>query len=349
MLYPLKFNPVYKDYIWGGRNFEKFGRDLPDGIIAESWEVSCHPNGISVVSNGEYKGATLPVIIKELGQVLMGSFFSETDMDKFPLLVKFIDANRDLSVQVHPDDDYAFSNENGEFGKNEMWYVISAEPGARLVFDLVSRTSKEAFLQGISNSKLEECLRYIDVFPGDILNIPSGLVHGIGKGIILAEIQQSSDATYRLYDYNRVDKDGNRRPLHIDKAIDVISFNKQTPKNKTKGIKLQLNSYTQTYLVANKYFSVELLDTDTEIDEGTDGSKFHILSFIEGDGEILFTDGCIKVRGFESLLIPAAMGSYKIRGKVKLLKTYVPDLKKEIIEPLTKQGYKEQEILASLG
>lgn len=348
MLYPLKFKPVYKDYIWGGRNFEKFGRSLPDGIVAESWEISCHPNGISVVSNGEFEDMALPNLLKKLGSLLVGNSLYQKDFEKFPLLVKFIDANEDLSVQVHPDDSYALEHENGEYGKNEMWYVISAEPGAKLVFDLVPGLSKKAFIEAVNKGTLEKCLRYIDVFPGDVLNIPAGLVHAIGKGIILAEIQQNSDATYRLYDFNRVDKNGKKRPLHIEKALDVISFEKEVPKEKTKGIRLEFASFSRTYLVANRYFAVEHLNIYGQIHENADGSKFHILSFIDGEGEIIYGNNTLKVNSLESVLIPAAMGQYSIKGKVRLLKAYVPDLDKDILEPLTKAGYTENEILSSL-
>jgi len=349
MLYPLKFNPVYKDYIWGGRNFEKYGRILPDGIVAESWEVSCHPNGISIVSNGAYKGVSLPELVKKLGSMLIGRDLAEKNADRFPLLVKFIDANDDLSVQVHPDDSYAFVHENGEYGKNEMWYIISAEPGARLVFDLVPGTSKSDFVEAVKNGTLENYLRYVEVYPGDVLSIPAGLVHAIGKGIILAEIQQNSDATYRLYDFNRVGKDGKKRPLHIDKAIDVINFGTESPKEKTKGIMIKLDSgSSKTYLVANKYFSVEHLDISGKFHDVADGSKFHIFSFIDGEGEIIYKKGSIDVKTLESVLIPAEMGEYEIIGRFKALKAYVPDLERDVITPLEKAGYTRQEILSKL-
>jgi len=349
MLYPLKFKPVYKDYIWGGRNFEKYGRILPDGIVAESWEVSCHPNGISIVSNGAFEGISLPELVKKLGRKLIGNALPEKDLDRFPLLVKFIDANDDLSVQVHPDDNYAFVHDNGEYGKNEMWYIISAEPGARLVFDLVPGTSKNDFIEAVKNGSLEKHLRYIDVYPGDVLNIPAGLVHAVGKGIILAEIQQNSDATYRIYDFNRVGKDGKKRPLHIDKALDVINFNSETPKEKTKGIRLKLDSdSSKTYLVANKYFSVELLDVNGKYLDLADGSKFRIFSFIDGEGEIIYKNGSINFKTLESVLIPADMGEYEIAGRFKALKAYVPELEKDVIAPLVNAGYTKEEILNAL-
>jgi len=224
-LYPLKFGKVYKDYIWGGRNLDKIGKELPSsGNVAESWELSCHKNGMSTISNGEYSGMTLEEYINKFGCEAIGKALPQKDLDKFPLLIKFIDANDSLSVQVHPSDEYAFKNENGELGKNEMWYILSAESEATLVAGVANGVTKESFAEAIKNNTVEECLNYIQVKEGDFINIPDGLVHAIGKGIILAEVQQNSDTTYRVYDYNRVGADGKTRPLHVEKSLETINF-----------------------------------------------------------------------------------------------------------------------------
>lgn len=350
MWYPLKFRPLYKDYIWGGRTLEKLGKTLPEGIVAESWEVSCHPDGISIISNGEFAGMALPDLVKQYRRALVGTALADKDVNKFPLLVKFIDANDNLSVQVHPDDEYAFVHENGEYGKNEMWYVIWADPGAKLQYDVVPGTNREILSQAIKDNNFESCLKFIDVFPGDVINIPAGLIHAIGKGIVLAEIQQNSNTTYRVYDYNRVDKAGNKRPLHIEKALDVIDYNTSTRKEKYPGLEIEFfEGLTKTYKVANRYFSIEEYDLDGRAEENADGSKFAIYTFFEGEGIIIYDDGDLKVSAGESVLIPACLGKYAISGTLKALKSYVPDLLKDVIKPLKKIGYTDEDIYENIG
>ena len=350
MFYPLKFEPVYKDYIWGGRNLSRLGKKLPDGIVAESWEVSCHPDGTSIIANGEFKGLPLPELIKRFGRSVMGSALSGKDMEKFPLLVKFIDANDNLSVQVHPDDSYAHEHENGEYGKNEMWYIMSAEPGARLIYDVSPGTDRKVFEEAVKAGTVESCLKTVEVAPGDAINIPSGLVHAIGKGIMLAEVQQNSNSTYRVFDYNRLDKNGNQRPLHIEKALDVIDFNSAGRKEKYRGLEVICSSgFTKRYLVVNRYFSVELYAVDGTAVEGAYGDRFFIYTFIEGSGEILYKEGSLEVCAGESVLIPASLGAYSLAGRVKALKSYVPDIRRDVVAPLAENGYTMEDIYQHVG
>ena len=296
MLYPLKFKPVYKDYVWGGRNLEKLGKLLPEGIVAESWEVSCHKNGVSIVANGDYEGTSLPDLVKLLQRDLIGKELPEKDIQKFPLLVKFIDADKNLSVQVHPDDSYARVNENGEYGKNEMWYIVAARPGAKLVYDVRPGTTRNEFAKAVKDNTVEDCLKSIEVFPGDAINIPSGLVHAIGQGIMLAEVQQNSDTTYRVYDYGRAD-----RPLHIEKALDVINFNSAGRKEKYPGLELDLgNGSSKKCIVANNYFSVEVYDIDGSTTETAAGDKFYIYTCFEGAGSIVWDSGRQEIKTGES-------------------------------------------------
>jgi mannose-6-phosphate isomerase len=349
MFYPLKFKPVYKDYIWGGRNLQKLGKELPEGITAESWEVSCHPDGVSVVANGVFEGIALPALIKKYRRRLLGNSLPEKDITKFPLLVKFIDANDNLSVQVHPDDEYARVHENGEYGKNEMWYILYADPGAKLIYDVIPGTTKDIFARTVKSNNIQNCLNSIHVFPGDVINIPAGLVHAIGRGIVLAEIQQNSNTTYRVYDYDRVDKNGNKRPLHIEKALEAIDFNTSERKEKYKGLEIRANEYaTLRYLAANRYFSVELLDVDGMMEENSNGSKFYIYTFIEGSGEINYGTGSIDIKYGESVLIPASLGNYTLNGNLKALKAYVPELENDVINPLKEYGYSEKEIYENI-
>lgn len=350
MFYPLKFKPVYKDYIWGGRGFEKLGKTLPDGIVAESWEVSCHPDGISIISNGKFEGLSLPELVKSFGRRLIGNALPEKDLEKFPLLVKFIDANDDLSVQVHPGDSYARVHENGEYGKNEMWYIMSAAPGSKLIYDVIPGVTKEVFARAVKENKIESCLKAIEVFPGDVINIPAGLVHAIGKGILLAEIQQNSNTTYRVYDFDRTDKNGNKRPLHIEKALDVIDFNSGGRAEKYKGLEIKLNSTSKKrFIVANTYFSVELYDVNGEVGENADGSRFFIYTVLTGEGRINYESGSTSIRMGESVLIPASLGEYFIEGNLQLLKSYVPDIAENVVNPLKNAGYSEEEIYVSIG
>jgi mannose-6-phosphate isomerase len=356
MLYPLKFESVYKDYLWGGRNLEKLGKTLPEGIVAESWEVSCHPDGESIISNGKYRGMPLPFYINEFQYEVMGTRIGWKLGDRFPLLVKFIDANDRLSVQVHPDDNYAAVHEKDKSGKTEMWYIISAKPGAKLVYGLLPGTTREMFKKALENGHVEEHLNYIEVSEGDVINIPAGVIHAVGEGIMIAEVQQNSNNTYRVYDYDRVDKDGNKRSLHIQKALDVIDFSGvKTKHGKSRGTTIvtadsHINCCTITKLVKNDYFSAELYNIHGKVREVADGSKFYIYLFIEGGGAIYYgyrIDACqgdgdnnnqsvkgikkgqdeekgrkIHVKAGEAVLIPASMGKFVISGSTKAIKIY---------------------------
>ena len=324
MLYPLKFNPLYKDYIWGGRELEKLNKKLPDGIVAESWEVSTHADGEGSISNGEYKDEKLSSLVKLLGKALIGEALPKKDLEKFPLLVKLIDANDRLSVQVHPKDEYAKLHENGEYGKNEMWYIIDAKPGAKIVYGVKAGVTRESFAKAVELDKIEECLNYMEVKAGDSVNIPAGLVHAIGKGIIIAEIQQNSNTTYRVFDYNRTDKEGHRRQLHIEKALQVIDFDNCNTTGKLKGKKTQISeAFTKEVLVANEYFTVEDLLIDGKANELANGSRFLIYVCISGEGCINYKGGSEKIAMGESVLIPANLGEFYIEGKLQLIKAYV--------------------------
>jgi len=302
---------------------------------------------MSVIANGEYEGMTLQEYIDKFGRDVIGSKLPQKDLDKFPLLIKFIDANDRLSVQVHPDDEYAYKNENGELGKNEMWYILDTEPGAKLVAGIAQGVTKEIFKQAIENNKVEECLNYISVKPGDFINIPEGLVHAIGKGIILAEVQQNSDTTYRVYDYNRVGADGKTRELHVEKSLETIDFAQAKNESKNiKGLKIAINeNVSKTVKIANKYFSVELYKLNGgSIREEADGSKFYAYIVCKGAGSIVYSGGEIPIKMGETILIPANMGKYEIKGTLEAIKTYVPDLKTDVVEELLKSGYSAQDI-----
>lgn len=345
MLYPLKFKPVFKSYIWGGRNLEALNKTLPEGIVAESWELSCHPDGESIISNGEFAGISLSEYISKHGISAMGTNFSNKEQEKFPLLIKFIDANDKLSVQVHPEDEYAKLNENGELGKNEMWYIIDAKPGSKLVYDIMPGITKESLYKAIEEGTVQNCLKYVDVVPGDVLNIPAGLVHAIGEGIVIAEIQQNSNTTYRVYDYDRVDKNGNSRPLHINKALEVIDFNSCGRKEKCEGIEIKLTGQSSKCLkIANNYFAIEILEVFDRINELADGSKFFIYVALDGRGNITYANNNITIEKGDTIFIPASLGEYSLDGNLKLIKTFVPNLQSDIIDSLLSLGFTKDEL-----
>lgn len=317
MIYPLKMQPVYKQYIWGGENLKKlYGKDTPNGNAAESWEVSCHPNGLSTIANGKYKGQTLAQTVSILGKSILGKTISVDE--KFPLLLKILDANSKLSVQVHPEDDYAMKNENGEKGKTEMWYVLDCKPGAELIYGFKDGITRDAFENAIKNNTLEGILNTVKVSKGDAFFIPAGTVHAIGEGIIIAEIQQNSDTTYRVYDYNRKDKEGNTRELHIEKALDVAKIESTQGKEKAEGIVTFEGENTRTLLASCQYFNFEKVEIKEKFSENTMG-RMEVIVVAEGSGTI----GGVSFKTADSFVIPADMGEYIIEGKCTLLKSYV--------------------------
>lgn len=343
MLYPFKFLPVYKQYIWGGRNLARLGKKLPDGIVAESWELCCHPDGMSVVSNGALDGRSLSSLVEEYGYDIIGNAYKDGCRD-FPLMVKFIDANDKLSVQVHPDDAYAMANE-GESGKNEMWYVLDSKPGARLIYGLNPAVTKEVFEEAISNDSVDKCLNSVKVKPGDFFYIPAGLVHAIGEGILLAEIQQNSNLTYRIYDYDRVDSTGKPRPLHIEKALDVIDFSGNNQMKSKKNLTYYINCSAEvSVLAAGPYFCAEKFDVSGMIMQETGGEQFHIYVFIDGSGSVDTDAGSFPVEKGDTVLVPSSIGRYALKGNLKAVKAYKPYSKSRIYEYLTQKGFSKEEI-----
>lgn len=314
-MYPIIFENLYYDRIWGGREFEKFRDNLPEGVIGESWDIACHPNGTGIVANGEYKGMSFTQLIEEKGTTLLGT---EIKGDRFPLLLKLITSNDSLSVQVHPNDEYALKNE-GDLGKTEAWYVIDAKEGAKLVVGTKDCT-KEQFAKAIKEGDLEKYLNEVPVKPGDMFFVKSGLVHAIGEGVLIAEIQQNSDTTYRVYDYNR------GREIHVEKALDVIDFSLKG--EKSNGITVKYDGYEKTYLSLCEYFSIEKYDIKTEVKEVSDKERFYLLTCVEGNGEIHHENGDLTITKGDSVFIPATLGEYSVKGNLKVLKSYVPDVKK---------------------
>ena len=299
-LYPLKLVPVCKEIIWGGNRLKsEYGKVSDLEKIAESWELTVRGDGMNVIDNGEYKGMTL------------GEYLGDK-AEGFPLLIKLIDACDKLSIQVHPDDEYAREKE-GEYGKTEMWYIVDAEPGAKLVYGL-KNYNKDTFRAAVENGTLEDYMNYVDVKKGDVFFIPAGCVHAIGAGILIAEVQQSSDVTYRVFDYNRRDKAGNLRELHVAKAIDVIKDLSEADMNALR-YERDVNS---DKLVDCKYFSVDKKDVNGTLEFAVKDSFTHLLC-LDGEGEV---DGYSIKKG-DSYLLPAPKDgsekTYRVSGNLSLL------------------------------
>ena len=330
-IYPLTFRPVFRDYIWGGRNLEvKLGRKLPPGIVAESWEISGHPSSPTKVDRGALAGQALPEILDLLGLDLVGRR-SQTMLDrgKFPLLIKLLDANKPLSVQVHPNDEYAHTHENGELGKTEMWYILHAEPGTYLIYGLKPGVTPASFRQALEMGNLESCLHQLPVKAGDAVFIPAGSVHAIMDGIVLAEIQQNSDTTYRVYDWNRVGVDGKPRPLHVDKAIDVINFAQVEPDKYSPQLIEQSHGLRREVITTCSYFNVERITLDkhgTAFQGRCDGSTFEIWGIMSGQGRVVWTGAPLELSAVHFTLLPAILGDFEIEVAVPatLLRVYVP-------------------------
>lgn len=311
-MYPMKFENLYYEKIWGGRDFESFRSNLIEGNVGESWDVACHENGMSIVSNGEYKGKRFDELIDLYGEKLVGS---KCNLEEFPMLVKLINSRDKLSVQVHPNDEYAAKVENQQ-GKTEAWYVVEAEPDAHLIVG-TKDCDRETFKKAIENNETEKYLNKINVKKGDCFLINSGLVHAICEGTIIAEIQQNSDVTYRIYDYGRP------REIHVEKSLDVINFDLK-PVNLSDKTLEALDGYSKGKLCECDYFTIEKYIVNDKLEDRSDEEKFSILTCVEGYGDIVSEDGFEeKINKGDSIFIPATMGEYTISGEVTYLKSYI--------------------------
>lgn len=309
--YPVKTIPVFKDYLWGGNNLkEKWNKNSPYEITAESWELSAHKNGQSTAVNGIYKGKTLSEIIEILGTDAIGTAYNGKD---FPLLIKLIDAKNKLSIQVHPDDSYALENEN-QFGKTEMWYIVEAEEGAGILLGFNKDISKEEFEQRIKENTLLEVLNFVPCKAGDSVFIPPKTIHAIGEGLLIAEIQQNSDVTYRVYDYDRVGADGKKRELHVEKSIEVSNLKKLVPNTKPTGEAEKFDGYTKTLLETCEYFTVYRYESEKEVEITAGEESFVSVLFLSGEGYIEFNGEKTDFQKGDSFFIPAGTGKFTVNG-----------------------------------
>ena len=309
-MYPIKFENLYYEKIWGGRDLEHFRDNLPEGQIGESWDIACHTNGTGVVENGEFKGMTFHNLIKEKGHLLVGK---KVNLEKLPLLIKLINSREKLSVQVHPGDEYAEKYE-GDYGKTEAWYVMEAKPNAHLIVGTKDCT-KDEFEGAIESGEVEKYLNKIDVKKGDCFLINSGLIHAICEGVTIVEIQQNSDVTYRVYDYGR------DREIHVDKALDVANFSLEC-ENLSSKEETKFKGYKSSLLCENKYFGIEKITVEDSFRNISNIDKFDMITCVDGEGIIVGKSFEEKIKMGDSYLIPATLGEYAIKGHLAILKSY---------------------------
>ncbi|WP_379132680.1 type I phosphomannose isomerase catalytic subunit [Paenibacillus sp. sgz500958] len=318
--YPLKFQPDFQERVWGGRALEKFGLELPEGHIGEGWMIADHPNGVSHVANGELAGLGLDEIRERFGHEWFGSKGTPKDGGRFPLLIKLLDCNDNLSVQVHPKDDYE-GLPKGELGKTEMWYVLDAQPDAKIIYGLKEGVTRDSLAEALENGTVMDSLQEINAAAGDSLYIPAGTVHALCAGVVVAEIQQNSDTTYRIYDYDRPGLDGKPRELHIEDSLNVTAYQgagatRMSTDSAVPGEWLQI--------AASPYFIVEKGLVQGDWNLSTTPESFTILVVCEGSGHISWEGGVQPYAAGECYLLPSSLGSYTLEGQSTILRSYLP-------------------------
>lgn len=311
MLYPLKLKPALKDYLWGGTRLKTDFHKASDLTkVAESWELSCHKDGQSRIVNGSCAGLTLTEYLDAKGNEVLGS--RSAKFTYFPLLIKFIDAADNLSVQVHPDNAYALKAE-GEYGKTEMWYIVDCEPGASLLYGFKQEVSKAEFKERIENNTLLAICNQVPVKKGDVFFIEAGTLHAIGKGIVIAEIQQNSNTTYRIYDYGRVGADGKPRQLHVEKALDVTNLTKPEKSAALRAMDF-FSGYEMKLLASCEYFTVYHFTLYDEVRLMATKASFQSLLVLSGRLTLVGGAETLELVKGDSVFVPAGMGGYSVKG-----------------------------------
>ncbi len=325
-IYPIRLQSSLHENIWGGRRLERDQwKVLPsaDSIIGESWETEVS----NVVKNGTYEGKTLSEVVAELGVSLLGESAVAIFGQRFPLLAKFIDANAQLSIQVHPNDRYANTFEGGKLGKTEFWYILSAEPDATIVHGFSSATDAEKVRNAIEHVQLEELVHTEAVKAGDVVFVPAGTVHAIGSGTLLYELQEYSDVTYRMYDYGRIGTNGKPRELHIERSLEVSHY-VSSPQIKMHPVQVaDTAAYEDRCLVACDYFLTREILLKTGAFQGITQGSCIILTSLGADVQIFYGEGLSQSERFgrgQTVVLPAALGTYSIEGNGRLLYSYVP-------------------------
>ena len=320
---PFLLHPASKDYLWGGTRLnDDFSKHIPSDPLAETWECSTHPDGVSIAASGEWIGKPLNEILRTHPEYLGEHARGGTDL---PVLVKLIDANRNLSVQVHPDDEFARANENGQNGKTEMWYVLDADPDSRIAYGLHHTISNEHFLNAVENGTVEKYLQMVPVRKNDVFFIPPGTVHAIGAGCLIAEIQQSSNLTYRLYDYNRTDRNGDRRPLHLKKGLAVADLEAMPEPRQPMRLLRYSSGVASELLCRCRYFQVERVLVNTEERRGEASFRvgpesFEIFLFLNGCGTMFCRDSMLQFFKGDCVFVPAGTAEIRLHARTEFLR-----------------------------
>lgn len=320
---PFLLHPASKDYLWGGTRLnDDFSKRIASDVVAETWECSTHPDGVSIAASGEWIGMPLDEILHAHPEYLGEHARGSTDL---PVLVKLIDAKEKLSVQVHPDDDFARSNENGQNGKTEMWYVMDADPDSRIAYGLHHAIGRDLFLSAVADGTVEKYLQMVPVRRNDLFFIPPGTVHAIGAGCLIAEIQQRSNLTYRLYDYGRTDRNGTARPLHLEKGLAVANLNAM-PEPRQPMRLLRYSGGTASELLCRcPYFQVErvLVNTEQRREMAAirpSGDSFEVFLFLNGCGTMFCRDSMLMFFKGDCVFVPAGAPEIRLHARTEFLR-----------------------------
>ena len=317
-IYPLQFNPILKERIWGGKKLKtELNKPITSNITGESWEISTVKGDVSIIANGDLKGKSLMDVINDNPNEILGTEVYARFGKEFPLLFKYLDAREDLSIQVHPNDALA-KKRHDSFGKTEMWYIMQADEDARIIVGFKENSNAAEYLENLENKTLLSILDDVKVKSGDVFFLETGTVHAIGAGLVVAEIQQTSDITYRLYDFDRVDAQGATRELHVDLALEAINYNVvETKKDYSK----DLNESNP--VVECPYFTTNFIPLDGKIAVNKNGKSFTVYMCIDGQFEIEYNDTVYKYKKGDTLLIPAGISQLIISGKASILEIYI--------------------------
>jgi mannose-6-phosphate isomerase len=317
-IYPLQFEAILKERIWGGEKLKTIlNKPITSGITGESWELSTVEGDVSIIANGAYKGKSLMELIQEYPSEILGTAVCKRFGNQFPLLFKYLDAREDLSIQVHPNDELAKKRHNS-FGKTEMWYIMQADKDSRIIVGFKEDSNANEYLKHLENNTLVSILDDVKVKQGDVFFLETGTVHAIGAGLVVAEIQQTSDVTYRLYDFDRKDAQGNTRELHVDLALEAINYSKvNTYKEYTKEVN------ESNTIVDCPYFTTNFIPLEKEKSVVNSGLSFVVYMCVAGSFEIECDTVTYQYGKGDTVLIPAAMKSYKLMGKASILEIYI--------------------------
>ena len=317
-LYPLQFEPILKDRIWGGTKLKTYlNKPIASEITGESWEISTVENDVSIIANGVFKGKSLNELINDFPEQVLGTKVFEQFGKQFPLLFKYLDAREDLSIQVHPNDELAARRHNS-FGKTEMWYVMQADDEARLIVGFKEKSSSEEYIKHLENKTLLSILDTKKVKKGDVFFLETGTVHAIGAGTVIAEIQQTSDITYRLYDFDRVDANGNTRELHVDLALEAINYDKVEAQKEYLKIE-----NTSNEVVDCSYFTTNFIPLNGNLNVNKNQNSFTVYMCVDGDFELILNEEKYSYKKGDTVLIPASLTDFQLSGKGSLLEIYI--------------------------